>query len=115
MVQPSYSLPLDIVLFGYTTPEDSDGGFVAKMTSSGSVSWLKTLTNSDKTELEIYGGVVGPDGYYAVGYSYPTSEGDNYDTVVIKVSTSGSLLWQQKYGGDSDEGLYGINSFGVCC
>ena len=91
-------------LAGFTTSFDafgSNNAFVVKFTPQGSLSWQRTFKGPGSFTLDEANGVaVAPDGsVYAAGQ---TVGGDN-DVLLLKFSPDGSLLWQRRWDGGTDE------------
>lgn len=95
------------IVAGGTTGFGSGGSDVllAKMTSSGSVSWMST-----------YGGFQNDcgftvkqtsDGGYAVAGGTNSVGNGGYDLFLMKTNSAGALLWTKTYGGSADDGFTG--------
>lgn len=85
--------------------------FVAKLTSTGNVEWVKTYGGSD---LEIFKSVAVDknDNIYAVGYSNSddasfTNKGE-WDAIVIKYNSSGVLQGETSFGGSKLDWFTGV-------
>ncbi|MFT3912151.1 MAG: T9SS type A sorting domain-containing protein [Ferruginibacter sp.] len=82
-------------------------GWIIKLDASGNLTWQKTLGGSSDDWI---GNVIpsGDGGYFCVGGTY-SSDGDitfnqgNKDVWVVKLSSTGSLLWQKTFGGDDHD------------
>jgi hypothetical protein len=86
--------------------------WVVKLSSTGSLQWQKALGGSSYDyALGIQPTTDG--GYIMVGKTYST-DGDvtvnhgAYDAWVVKLNSTGSLLWQKTLGGMGDDGVLGI-------
>ena len=79
---------------------------VAKYDSSGTVLWQKALGGlTDDNAVSVTTDT--NNNVYVVGYFDSGGSGD-YDTVIVKLSSSGSVVWQRAFGG-----LYGEYGYGV--
>ncbi len=107
---------------GFNVIGTSDGGYavVGATTSYGAGEediWLiKTDSEGNMLWNQTYGGVYDDEGWmllqtsdggYLVTGLTCTSEGIA-DGWLLKVDSSGNLQWQKTYGGNGDDGLYGI-------
>ena len=98
--------------------QTSDGGFIvaghgssdfwiAEIDSNGNVTWQKTLGGSGSDVA--YSVLENLDGDYVAAGVTRSSDGDvsNYrggaDAWVVKLNTSGNLIWEKTFGGFSDE------------
>ena len=86
--------------------------WVVKLNSSGSIEWQKALGG---TILDIGKGILQiQDGTYIVAGTVRSINGDvigNHgggDIWVVKLNSTGSLLWQKTYGGGTSDGLNSI-------
>ncbi len=82
--------------------------YVIALNSDGDSLWTRT-----------YGGTItdgansiinAEDGFLIVGYTYSFGHG-NYDVYVIRIDSSGSVLWQRTYGGSDDD----VGTSAVAC
>jgi len=97
------------VAVGYTLSND---GWIIKVDSSGNLLWSKAFGGSSS---DILYNVIQTDdgGYIAVGNTY-SNNGDisgnhgGYEGWIIKVDSSGNLLWSKVFGGTSAEQLNSI-------
>jgi Tfp pilus assembly protein PilV len=97
------------IAVGYTLSND---GWVIKVDSSGNLLWSKAFGGSSS---DILYNVIQTDdgGYIAVGNTY-SNNGDisgnhgGYEGWIIKVDSSGNLLWSKVFGGTSAEQLNSI-------
>ena len=72
---------------------------LAKFSSSGTVQWRKTLGGSNTDYANSV--AIAPDGsVYVCGYTNSTGAGD-YDLLLAKFSSSGTVQWQKTLGGGS--------------
>jgi len=108
------------ILAGYSSSTNGDisgnhGGtdmWVVKISSSGSIQWQRPLggSNTDQAKeiLQIADG-----SYIVVGYTgsvngdVAVNQGSN-DAWVVKLSSSGNLLWQKTFGGTLGDGAYEV-------
>ncbi len=108
----------------YQTWGDSTNGtaFLAKFSSSGSLLWATYFGDSDEAEevnVDKFGNI------YITGYTnsktgiatsgaFQTSLKGSGNAFLAKFSTYGSLMWATYFGGNKDDGTYGIgtDSFG---
>lgn len=73
--------------------------FVAEVNSSGTLSWQRTLNGSQQDYF--FASIIAPNGeVYVAGYTNSQSAG-NYDILLAKYSTSGTLAWQRTIGGSN--------------
>ncbi|HYV93478.1 MAG TPA: T9SS type A sorting domain-containing protein [Chitinophagales bacterium] len=91
------------------------GGFdswIVKLDAAGNLAWQKSLGGSS----EDYGTFVQQTtdgGFVVAGYSY-SNDGDvsgnhgGYDYWIVKLGTSGNLVWQKSFGGSEDEGALSV-------
>ncbi len=87
--------------------------WVVKLTSTGGIMWQKSLGGSADEENIEDGGtgqlVQTPDGGYIVSGFSKSNDGDvtgnhgDNDYWVVKISSTGSILWQRSYGGTGDD------------
>lgn len=83
------------------------GGFdfwVVKLTSSGTVTWQKTY--GGKGDDLAYSVRQTPDGGYIVAGAMSSTGSSGLDYWVLKLDSSGTILWQQTYGGSSTDMAY---------
>ena len=94
-----------VYVCGYTDSAGAgnDDVFIAKFNSSGTLQWQKTLGGSDYDRGTSV--AVGSDGsVYVCGYTKSAGAGD-YDALIAKFNSSGTLQWQKTLGGsDYDRG-----------
>lgn len=101
-----------ILVTGYSDniATNADAAFIMKLTSSGSVTWNKTLV-SDST-MRAYDVVESRfGGYFVTGYVYQDSLDDNI--FVTSMSTSGNFFWTYTYGGIKKDHGYSITEDGI--
>ncbi len=90
-----------------------DDYWVIKLSSSGALLWQKSLGGSDNDDLVGDAGSAGmqqtaDSGIILAGWS-KSNDGDitgnhgNFDYWVVKLSPSGSLVWQKSFGGTGDD------------
>jgi len=107
------------IVGGYSLSNDGDvtgnhGGndlWVIKLTSTGVISWQKSLGGSN-AETSFYNSIrqTSDDGYVIIGES-SSNDGDvtgnngNKDVWVVKLTSTGAIAWQKSLGGnDHDQG-----------
>jgi len=108
------------IIVGSSTSDDGDVStnhgaedfWVVKLDSSGSMIWQKSLggSNSDiaKDVVQTF------DGGYAICGSTMSDDGDvslnhgDRDFWIVKLDSSGSILWQRCLGGNSDDAAFGL-------
>lgn len=84
-----------------------DSIFVIKLNSSGTLIWGKNFyNNNDSYSTGRSIAVDGSNNVYIGGYA--TSAG-NTDAIVLKLDSSGNVLWQKRIGGTGDDRVYGIS------
>jgi gliding motility-associated-like protein len=91
---------------------------VAKLNSSGAIDWVKTLGGSAMDEALAVD--LTQDGGYIIAGRTGSNDGDvsgNHQSVgvfadswIVKLSSSGNLLWQKCYGGSFNETAYAIRA-----
>ncbi len=108
------------IAVGYTTSNDNDvhgqhGGqdyWVIKINSSGDTIWTRTLGGSAQDVATSV--VETSDGGYLIGGSTESNNGDvtglhgAKDFWIVKLSSTGAVLWSKTYGGTSDERIQSI-------
>jgi hypothetical protein len=102
------------IVAGYTESNDGDfsenhGGefdsWVVKLDSSGNLEWQKILGGSGRDQL--FGVVQGNDGNYVIAGLTTSNDGDitgflgSEDFWIIKLGSTGNLIWEKTYGGSS--------------
>ena len=108
------------IIAGNTTSNDGDIAsgnkgqydfWVLKLTSSGIISWQKCIGGSNMDEA--YSVIQTTDGGYVVsGYTQSNdidvigNHGNTPDYWLVKLSSSGNILWQKCYGGSSTDIAY---------
>ena len=86
--------------------------WVVKLTNNGIVSWKKCYGGSQYDSEPIIQQTV--DGGYIIGGTSNSNDGDasgnhgEYDIWIIKLNSTGDLVWQKMYGGGGDEYLGSI-------
>jgi len=94
------------VIAGYTESFGEGGDmYVVKLDSRGNVQWTKTIGGgNDDVAISIIQSSDG--GYVVAGYteSFKYSQGaGGYDMYVVKLDSSGNVLWTKTIGGSSDD------------
>lgn len=80
--------------------------WIIKLDNSGNIQWQKTYGNTyndDGTQIRQLS-----DGNYVVSGNYNFSSTDTSDFWILKLNTSGAIVWQKTYGGSSREYPYEI-------
>jgi arginine repressor len=80
--------------------------YVVKLDSSGNVIWTKTIGGS--SDDAAYSIIQSSDGGYVLaGWTLSFGAG-SYDIYVVKLDSSGNVLWTKTIGGSSDDRAYSI-------
>ena len=86
---------------------DNDDAYVMKLDSSGNETWSETYGGADKEEAkEIQQTADG--GYVVAGYTASSGAGGK-DLWVIKLDSSGTVIWDETYGGSGDDEAFSIH------
>ncbi len=90
---------------GAGTMKPSVGGdtdaWVVKLDSSGTVMWQKRYgAGGNETAKEMQ---ITPDGDFVLVGDVETDNGNKIDTWVLRLDSSGTILWQKQYGGTGDD------------
>jgi hypothetical protein len=98
-------------IFGYHGNFDY---FVAKFSSSGAVLWKKPYGGSDYEEPYCVhplddGGCIVLGWTSSLNHDVQNSHGGPGDAWMIRLSSSGNILWQRAYGGSGKDELYNIS------
>lgn len=108
------------IVAGETNSNDGDvtglhginDAFAAKLTSTGSLSWLKAVGG---TQMEkAYSADQGPDASYFLVGTTASNDGDisgnhgGNDFLVSKLNQSGALQWTKALGGSGNDNAYGV-------
>ncbi len=94
--------------------------FIAKYDTTGSVTWVRTLSTTGVQHSRGYGVSCDPQGNvyacggtqgdtYSEGNYLFTSEGD-YDATVVKFDANGNYVWGRSMGGSESDKAYGVAS-----
>jgi hypothetical protein len=113
------------VVSGWTRSSDGDvkylnGGadfWVIKLNQNGQLEWEKTLGGSEDDFAYTIANTT--DGNYVVAGESKSSDGDvsnhhikpnglNSDGWIVKLSSSGSIIWEKSIGGNEDDVIYSI-------
>ncbi|MFA7714624.1 MAG: prepilin-type N-terminal cleavage/methylation domain-containing protein [Candidatus Paceibacterota bacterium] len=93
------------VIAGYTGGLGSEGGgedfFITKLDSSGNLSWAKTIGGTGN-EWALSAQQTSDGGYIMAGRTNSFGAG-NYDTLLVKLDSSGNLSWAKTIGGTGNE------------
>lgn len=96
----------------FTSNQGMSDIFIIKVDSVGIVQWQKTMggTNEDFGQCII----VLADGSYVLSAASSSTDGDvttinrgSTDLWVVKMDTSGTIIWQKSYGGSSSDNYHG--------
>ncbi len=120
-----------LIITGYSTSNDIDvsgnhgnrDGWVVKIDSVGVIQWQKSYGGT--LDDYIYSTVVLNDGSYILAGLSGSSDGDLTDHIgqddcwIIKIDSTGEIIWQKIYGGTLDDEAWKIhqtfdNGFIVC-
>ncbi len=96
------------IVAGYTHSTGSDGrnGYVLKLDGSGAVTWEQAYGGNNHDSLEsIY--PTSDGGYICTGYTGYTGE-DGKDMYVLKLDSTGTVTWEQTYGGLNNDHGYAV-------
>jgi uncharacterized delta-60 repeat protein len=98
----------NLYVIGYTASEGAGGNdfLLAKYNSSGTIQWQRTLGGTDSD----YGYSVAIDSagnVYALGYTRSEGAG-NYDFLLAKYDSAGTIQWQRILGGTDQERGYAV-------
>jgi uncharacterized delta-60 repeat protein len=108
--------------FAHSITQSSDGGYVVagytssfgagsydfyvvKLDSSGNVVWTKTIGGSGDDQA--WSIIRSSDGNYVVA-GWTNSFGSNYDFYVVKLDSSGNIIWTKTIGGSGDDQAWSI-------
>jgi hypothetical protein len=76
-----------------------------KLDSSGNIVWKKAIGGSNKESLSAQ--PTSDGGFIVWGSIYPFGAGD-YELAVLKLNSSGSIVWQKTFGGSGEESAYSV-------
>lgn len=87
----------------------TDGTKIAKVNSSGTLQWNKSLTSSPADGGNFYGAITtdDSDNIIAAGGTVTGSSGTQ-DGLIVKYSPSGVLQWKKRVGGTSQDSLSSV-------
>lgn len=108
------------IVSGYTYSNDGDvignhgleDYWVIKLDSSGNKQWQKTYGGSNYDDARSI--IQSSDGNYIVAGTSSSNNGDvtnnhgNSDFWVLKINSTGGIIWQKTYGGNNGEALFSI-------
>jgi hypothetical protein len=92
------------IVAGGTEDSDAATTWIFKLASNGDISWQKNYAGSgfyyttSIHQTDDDGDSVRDDGYIVVG-----STDDDHDILVLKLNSSGHIMWQKTYGGSNNE------------
>lgn len=109
-----------LTLAGYTTSTDGDVSgakgsqdyWVINVSQSGKLNWQKVLGGTDADYANSI--ITDKDNNYIIGGISYSSDGDisaakgKGDYWVVKLSTSGNIVWEKSWGGDKSDNLHSI-------
>jgi hypothetical protein len=84
----------------------SDDIVIAKYNSSGTIQWQRTLGGAS-TDVGFGIAIDSGDNVYITGYTNSQGAG-NFDFIIVKYNSSGTIQWQRTLGGASSDVGYGI-------
>jgi uncharacterized delta-60 repeat protein len=98
----------NVYVTGYTASSGAgDGDFlIAKYDTSGAIQWQRTLGGAG-SDFGFGIAVDGSGNVYITGITNSSGAG-NYDVLIAKYDTSGTIQWQRTLGGVNIDGGYGI-------
>lgn len=90
-----------------TSPKGGKDYWILKLTSTGAISWKKIFGGNNEDEATSIQ-QTSDGGYIVAGYSYSnngnvTGNHGSCDYWVVKLSSTGSLVWQKSYGGSAED------------
>jgi len=108
------------LLGGYTYSNDGDiqsgnngqtDYWVVKINSTGTIEWEQTYGGSSSDQL--FSTLLTSDGGYLLGGRTDSNDGDiqsgnqgDYDYWAVKINSTGTIEWEQTYGGSSSDQLF---------
>lgn len=113
---------LGYIATGYSNSTDGDVGsnrgdndiWVIKMDASGDLEWSHTYGGSGNDESQSI--QLTPDGGYIIAGSSNSSDGDltnnkgDYDIWLLKLNSSGEIIWEKNYGGSNADKAQSIKN-----
>ncbi|MCW4024034.1 MAG: hypothetical protein NWF01_03250 [Candidatus Bathyarchaeota archaeon] len=98
------------MLCGLTSANETSRSWVIKISFDGNIIWSKTFGTSDSALRTC---TTCPDGnFLAAGYIAELQNPDRYDFLILKLDTSGNLLWNQTCGGNGSQKAYAMAKTG---
>jgi uncharacterized delta-60 repeat protein len=96
----------NIIVAGQRRLSNKDNGLIAKYNSSGTLQWDRTLGG---TGVDSFTGVAvdSADNIICVGFTNSDGAG-NYDGLIAKYNSSGTLQWDRTLGGSTADRFYAI-------
>ena len=95
------------IFAGHSKPEDSENmdALVVCLDENGSVQWFRTFGDLSPEDAQSI--IEVPDGFVIAGYQDVTGKG-NYDAWVVKINTTGEIVWEKTYGGSERDSAHQI-------
>lgn len=88
--------------------------WVVKINNSGAIQWQKTIGGNNQDNL-FSASICSDGGYLLAGTSISPISGDKtdpaiggYDGWIVKINSTGGILWQKTIGGSSDDGFNSV-------
>jgi PKD repeat protein len=108
------------LLGGYSNSKDGDvtgnhgsyDAWIVKLTNTGSLEWQKSLGGTGNDGISSL--IQTADGGYLIGGYSNSTDGDitgnhgDYDAWMVKLNTTGSLIWQKSLGGTGNDGAESV-------
>ncbi len=103
----AYSLAIDdsgyVIIAGYTTSAPYRDGYLLKVDAdTGGLIWSRVYGGTSTDEF--YAVSVDGNGDYILAGRTNSPSGGYFDVWMVKVNSSGDLLWERTYGGSLDDG-----------
>lgn len=100
----------DLLITGYSSVSGSSAGdwdsFVCRLTSDGNLIWKKTIVNSSNASDWLLEAIELNDGNFIL--SGATHGGSSVDFLLTKISASGNIILNKRFGGSQNEVIYNI-------
>uniref|UniRef100_A0A7C4TES9 T9SS type A sorting domain-containing protein n=1 Tax=candidate division WOR-3 bacterium TaxID=2052148 RepID=A0A7C4TES9_UNCW3 len=92
--------------FGWNYAQDV---YLIRTDSSGDTLWTKTFDNCSDDDVGYSIACTWDNGFVLAGYTTPQVLSDK-DIWLIKIDSTGNILWQRTFGGVKDDGAYSIET-----